>query len=149
MSSAAWRAFLLGELSAIYTITQYAFLLTLWGLVWTAIGWRGVKVLWAGLVFLVFMIPLPDSFSSTCQTSSSCGPPRSARRSCAPSASVSILEGNVIDLGTYKLQVVEACSGLRYLFPLMSFAFFCAYIFRGRLWQKLVIFAPRRPSPSS
>ena len=30
------------------------------------------------------------------------------------------LEGNVIDLGTYKLQVVEACSGLRYLFPLMT-----------------------------
>ena len=30
------------------------------------------------------------------------------------------LEGNVIDLGTYKLQVVDACSGLRYLFPLVE-----------------------------
>ena len=33
------------------------------------------------------------------------------------------LEGNVIDLGVYKLQVVEACSGLRYLYPLMSLGF--------------------------
>jgi hypothetical protein len=32
----------------------------------------------------------------------------------------------VIDLGTYKLQVVEACSGLRYLFPLVSLSFMAA-----------------------
>ncbi len=30
------------------------------------------------------------------------------------------VEGNVIDLGGYKLQVAEACDGLRYLFPLMT-----------------------------
>ena len=40
---------------------------------------------------------------------------------------------------------MEACSGLRYLFPLTSFAFFCAYIFRGRLWQKVIIFASAAP----
>ena len=28
------------------------------------------------------------------------------------------VEGNIIDLGAYKLQVAEACSGLRYLLPL-------------------------------
>lgn len=39
------------------------------------------------------------------------------------------LQGNVIDLGVFKLQVVEACSGLRYLFPLTSFGFLCAYFF--------------------
>jgi hypothetical protein len=46
------------------------------------------------------------------------------------------LEGNVIDLGTYKLQVVEACSGLRYLFPLASFGFLCAYFFHGKWWMR-------------
>ena len=50
------------------------------------------------------------------------------------------LEGNVIDLGRYKLQVVEACSGLRYLFPLASLAFISAYIFKGALWKKALIF---------
>jgi exosortase D (VPLPA-CTERM-specific) len=33
------------------------------------------------------------------------------------------LEGNVIDIGTMQLQVVEACSGLRYLLPLMALAY--------------------------
>lgn len=49
------------------------------------------------------------------------------------------VEGNVIDLGVYKLQVVEACDGLRYLFPLMTIAFITAYFFKDRFWKKAVI----------
>ncbi|MCP4934225.1 MAG: VPLPA-CTERM-specific exosortase XrtD, partial [bacterium] len=49
------------------------------------------------------------------------------------------LEGNVIDLGDYKLQVVEACSGLRYLFPLAALGFIAAYIYKGAFWKKVLI----------
>ena len=49
------------------------------------------------------------------------------------------LAGNVIDLGEYKLQVAEACSGLRYLFPFLSLGVIAAYLFRGPLWQKAAI----------
>jgi exosortase D (VPLPA-CTERM-specific) len=55
------------------------------------------------------------------------------------------LAGNVIDLGTYKLQVVEACSGLRYLFPLASLAFIAAYIYKGAAWKKIIIFLSSAP----
>ena len=55
------------------------------------------------------------------------------------------LEGNVIDLGSYKLQVVEACSGLRYLFPLMALGFIVAYFFDGAMWKKAVIFLSTIP----
>ena len=55
------------------------------------------------------------------------------------------LEGNVIDLGTYQLQVAEACSGMRYLFPLMSFGFLCAVLFRGRWWQRAILFLSTIP----
>jgi exosortase D (VPLPA-CTERM-specific) len=50
------------------------------------------------------------------------------------------LSGNVIDLGVYQLQVAEACSGLRYLFPLMSFGFLCAAIYLGPWWHRAIIF---------
>ena len=43
------------------------------------------------------------------------------------------LDGNVIDLGYYKVQVVEACSGLRYIYPLLSLSFLAAYFFRAPL----------------
>jgi len=55
------------------------------------------------------------------------------------------LEGNVIDLGTYQLQVVEACSGLRYLFPLLSFGFLLAYLYQGSWWQRLIIVVSTAP----
>lgn len=50
------------------------------------------------------------------------------------------LDGNVIDLGLYKLQVVEACSGLRYLYPLLSLGFLAAYFFSAPLWQRTLVF---------
>ena len=53
---------------------------------------------------------------------------------------LSFFEDNVIDLGVYKLQVVEACRGLRYLYPLSSIGFLMAYIYKGTLWQCLIIF---------
>jgi exosortase len=55
------------------------------------------------------------------------------------------LEGNVIDLGNYKLQVAEACNGLRYLFPLMALGFIAAYLFKGALWKRAVIFLSTIP----
>jgi len=58
------------------------------------------------------------------------------------------LEGNVIDLGKIKLQVVEACNGLRYLFPLISFGFICAYFSQAPIWQRLWYSSPQRPSRS-
>ena len=49
------------------------------------------------------------------------------------------LEGNIIDLGGYRLQVVEACSGLNYLFPLMSLGFIIAYFYQAAFWKRLFI----------
>jgi exosortase D (VPLPA-CTERM-specific) len=58
---------------------------------------------------------------------------------------VVFLEGNVIDLGSYKLQVVEACAGLRYLFPLVSFGLLCAVLLRGPAWQRIVLLLSSAP----
>lgn len=137
--------YLLGELSAIKAVVEYSLPITLVGLVVTFLGVRATAVIWAGLFYLFFMIPLPNmviyNLSGSFQLWSS-----EIGTAILRLMGVSVyLEGNVIDLGTYKLQVVEACSGLRYLFPLTSFAFFCAYIFRGPVWQKVVIFLSAVP----
>ncbi|MEM9285797.1 MAG: VPLPA-CTERM-specific exosortase XrtD [Pseudomonadota bacterium] len=56
-----------------------------------------------------------------------------------------LLEGNVIELGSITLQVVEACSGLRYLFPFLSLGALAAYFYRGPLWQRLIVVASTIP----
>jgi exosortase D (VPLPA-CTERM-specific) len=137
--------YLVGELSTLYVLIQYAFLLTLAGICLCVFGLRGMRYLWVPLVYLFFMIPLPNflysNLSQQLQLISSALGVAVIRL-----FDISVfLEGNVIDLGVYQLQVVEACSGLRYLFPLMSFGFLCAYLFRAPLWQRALIFLSAIP----
>jgi exosortase D (VPLPA-CTERM-specific) len=137
--------FLMGELSALYTVIQYAFLLCLAAVMLSFFGWRSVPVLWIPMAYLIFMIPLPNflynNLSSELQLISSQLGVYVIRL-----FDISVyLQGNVIDLGVYKLQVVEACSGLRYLFPLMSFGFLIAVLYKGPFWQRAVLFLSTMP----
>ncbi len=136
---------LMGELASLYVVTQYAFLVILYGLCLSLVGWKGMHLLWFALVYLFFMVPLPNflynNLSSQLQLISS-----QLGVAVIRLFDISVyLQGNVIDLGTYKLQVVEACSGLRYLFPLTSFGFLCAYFFRAPIWMRAVVFLTTLP----
>ncbi|MBN8279134.1 MAG: VPLPA-CTERM-specific exosortase XrtD [Gammaproteobacteria bacterium] len=134
-----------GELSAIYVIVQYAIVLTVWAIALTLIGLRGVRVIWGSMIFLLFMVPLPRfiqwNLSDQLQLLSS-----GIGAALLRLGGIAVfLEGNVIDLGNYKLQVVEACAGLRYLFPLMSFGLLCALVLRGARWQRALLFLSSVP----
>lgn len=137
--------FFLGELSALYTLIQYGFLLSFIGVAWAFFGSPSLRLLWAAFFYLIFMIPLPSflffNLSSQLQLLSSVIGVAVIRL-----FDISVhLEGNVIDLGSMQLQVAEACSGLRYLFPLMSFGFLIGYLYRGSLWQRVIIFLSTIP----
>ncbi len=137
--------FLLGQLSAIYIIVQYAFLISLYGLIISLLGMKAFRIMLVPLLFLVLMIPFPDflyqGLSQQLQLISS-----QIGVAVIRLFGISVfLEGNVIDLGTYKLQVVEACSGLKYLFSLISIGFICAYLYNDKLWKRIFIFLSTIP----
>jgi exosortase D (VPLPA-CTERM-specific) len=137
--------YFLGELSAIYAIIQYGFIIVLFGIAISLFGIKGTGIIGVPLAYLFFMIPLPNflyfNLSSQLQLISSAIGVFILRL-----FDISVyLEGNVIDLGSYKLQVVDACSGLRYLFPLMSFGFVVAYIYHTVFWKKALIFLSTIP----
>ena len=128
-----------GQLSAIRTFSQYGFILGVFGLSLAAIGVRGTRLIAVPLAMLVFMIPLPQfvlrEVSNSLQLVSS-----ELGVALIRLFGISVfLEGNVIDLGSYKLAVVEACSGLRYLFPLMVLGCLSAYFFQGSWWKRAII----------
>lgn len=136
---------LLGELTAIFVLIQLSFLLTLIGLVLAYGGKSLLRVSLLPIAFLAFAIPLPYFLGAQLSwrlqlISSDLGV--AFLRILGNSV---YLEGNVIDLGIYKLQVVEACSGLRYLYPLLSIGFLMAYMYKGKLWQKIFIFLSTIP----
>jgi len=134
-----------GNLSALFLVAQYAFLVVLAGLVLAFTGRKAFRILAAPLALLVFMIPLPQFFlqeiSNQLQLISSQLGVWVIRL-----FNISVfIEGNVIDLGVYKLQVVEACSGLRYLFPLMTLGFIVAYFYRAAFWKRAIVFLSTIP----
>jgi exosortase D (VPLPA-CTERM-specific) len=137
--------FFLGAIATTHTLSQYGLVITIMGIALSLIGWQAFKIVAVPLALLFFMVPLPPFIYNTLSTklqliSSEIGV------AFIRLFDISVyLEGNVIDLGAYKLQVVEACSGLRYLFPLASLSFIAAYIFHGELWKKAVIFLSSIP----
>ncbi len=135
----------IGELTTMQTLEHYAFLLVVYGLVLTLVGPVVFRRLWMPLLILVFALPLPSIFDNALSLrlqllSSALGVV------VIRAAGISVLlEGNIIDLGNYQLEVAQACSGLRYLFPLMTLAFIVAYLFRGPLWKRVTIFLSSIP----
>ena len=135
----------LGNLAEIPDIVTYAMILWLGGVVLVVFGWqRGIRHQ-LPVLHLVFMLPLPQflywKLTILLQSYSS-----QLGVWFIDLAGVSVfLEGNVIDLGVYKLQVAEACSGLRYLFPILSFSYLFSILYRGPLWHKAMLLLSAAP----
>jgi len=107
----------LGEVTAIFLLIQLGFLLALVGVVLCYGGVSLLRVAWLPIAFLLFAIPLPYFVDSQISWRLQFAFFDAGRGRIASPGLRVYLEGNVIDLGVYKLQVVEACSGLRYLYP--------------------------------
>jgi exosortase D (VPLPA-CTERM-specific) len=137
--------FFIGQIATTFTLVQYALILTVIGLAYTILGWQAFKLVAGPLFLLFFIVPLPpfiyNNLSGKLQLISSQLGVEVIRW-----FGISVyLEGNVIDLGNYKLQVVDACNGLRYLFPLVSLAFLAAYLYRVEFWKRTIVFLSSIP----
>jgi exosortase len=56
-----------------------------------------------------------------------------------------IREGNVLELPTQKLNVAEACSGIRSLLSLTFLSLVYSYFFDRRMWMRVVLFVATFP----
>ena len=136
---------LAGKLSKIEDIVAYALILWVGAILLISFGWRVGKHFWPPVLHLVYMLPLPDvmyyKMSTWLQMVSSEFGVWLLQRLDVPV----FLEGNIIDLGTLKLHVAEACSGLNYLFPILSFSYIFAVLYRGPMWHKAVLLLAAAP----
>jgi exosortase D (VPLPA-CTERM-specific) len=136
---------LIGYLHKTEFIGQLGLFLVVIGGMISILGERQARAVWPGLLFPLFALPLATvvQFDLTW-----------AMQLVATQGGVALIrmfdipvfrEGNIIDLGEFKLQVAEACSGLRYLFPLACFSFLCAYLFRGSAILRAIVFISAVP----
>lgn len=135
----------LGRLSGISDIVAYATILWVGGILLVSFGWATGRHFWPPVLHLVYMLPLPGviyyKLSAWLQLISSELGVWFLRIMNVPV----FLEGNIIDLGILQLHVAEACSGLRYLFPILSFSYIFAVLYRGPMWHKAVLLLSAAP----
>ena len=145
LMAAALGLAIFGNMVRIPDIVTYALILWIGGLVLVGFGWAQGRTHWKPVLHLVFMLPLPQfvfwKLTIFLQLLSS-----EIGVWFIEMARIPVyLEGNVIDLGVYQLQVAEACSGLRYLFPILSFSYLFSILYRGPLWHKAVLLLTAAP----
>jgi exosortase D (VPLPA-CTERM-specific) len=136
-----WLGELGGEFFTIYISLWFVVL----GLVWLHVGWRKIRVMAFPLFIVLMVFPFPRFINDKILLN---------LKLISSKLGVMMLrfygmsvyrEGNVIDLGFTQLQVVDACSGLRYLFPLMFLGLILAYWLKGRLWKRVALFLSSIP----
>jgi exosortase D (VPLPA-CTERM-specific) len=128
---------LYGILGSSGNISMPSVPIVLFLLVGFCFGTPALKNLAFPFAFLVFMVPVPAIIERYLglflkSVSSSLG--GIMIRAVGISVNVS---GNVIDLGTTQLQVVDACSGMRYLFALLALGVVYSYFFEKTLWRRV------------
>jgi exosortase D (VPLPA-CTERM-specific) len=136
---------LAGTAAFMQRLPYVGLLIALAGLGVAGLGWRAMRRLWLPLFLLLFTLQLPGSLYVFLSVELQLISSWIGARLLDLMGIVVYLDGNIIDLGAMKMQVAEACSGLRYLFPLSAFGFICAWLYRGPWWARVVVLAATVP----
>jgi len=136
---------MVGHVIQIADVVAYALIVWTGGVLLVSFGWERGRNFWPPILHLVYMLPLPGALyyglSTWLQVISSELGVWFLQLMQIPV----YLDGNIIDLGVLKLHVAEACSGLRYLFPILSFSYVFAVLYKGPTWHKAVLLLSAAP----
>jgi exosortase len=128
-------------LGAELTLARGAFVISLVGVVLTTLGWKMLKAMAFPLFLLLFMIPLPaiiyNQITFPLQLLAS-----SVAETVLSAAGIPVLrDGNILELPSQRLSVVEACSGIRSLLSLTFLSLVYGTMFDSRPWMKWALLA--------
>jgi len=119
---------------------RLSFVFTLIGIVWTLGGTLLLRKLAFPLFLLFFMVPIPGVIYNRITFPLQLLASRLADNALTILNVPVIREGNVLELPNQKLNVVEACSGIRSLLSLTFLSLVYGYFFEKRAWVRTVLF---------
>lgn len=135
----------LGDIIVNNWVATTSFLIAIGGMIVLVGGWRVFRVVLAPYVFLFFTVPLPQSTFASLTAGMQLLSSQLGTVGLHGLGVAAFQDGNIIDLGTIKLEAAEACSGLRYLFPLMSFGYMLAFLVHTGWRDRTLIFLATIP----
>lgn len=118
---------------------RMSFVMLLTGLIWTLFGWAMVKELRFPLLVLILAIPFPAIIFNQITFPLQLLASRIASDILPMLGVPTLHEGNVIELPVMKLEVAEACSGIRSLMSLFTLAVFYGYFLEKTTGRRLIL----------
>lgn len=140
LSLLAFAAVIAGKASGISVVSMYGVLAFAVSMILVLGGFALLKRMLVPLLIIWLLIPLPNPFGPMLTSGLQLISSKLGVWFIRSLGGVVYLEGNVIDMGGVQLLVAEACSGLRYLFPLMSLGAIAGYMLHAPLWIRWSVF---------
>ncbi len=129
-----------GHATVKYDIDHYSFFPLLIGLTLLLGGWRGLHWAWPSIAFLLFMIPLPGALAVLLSH------PLQRIATTVGVFTIQTLGIPAIAMGTTfeltkppRLDVAEACSGIKMLTVFFAICVGAAFVVRRPLWERAVM----------
>lgn len=130
-----------GTAGAEYFTARFSFVVFLTGLGILYLGWSNFKRAWFPFFFLLFMIPIPNIIYTTLTIPMQLFASKMTISLLHFISVPSDLNGNIILLPGYPLEVSEACSGLRSLFSLLTLSVLIGYLTLKQFWPSAILLA--------
>lgn len=142
-----WSAFqlMIGMLGAELFLQRTALVGSIIGSVLFLGGWHVLRELAFPLFLLCFMVPLPSIVYNQITFPLQIFASTVAEKSLGALGIPVLREGNVLELASQKLSVVEACSGIRSLLSLTFLSLVYGYFFDSQPWMKWLLCAATIP----
>ncbi len=128
-----------GVMGAELYITRLSLVLSLVALTVYFGGWRWLRQLMFPIGLLFFALPVPNIIFNQIAFPLQLIASDYATRAIKLFGIPALREGNVIELAQMKLQVVEACSGIRSLVSLTALAVVYVYFFESKRWKQIAL----------
>lgn len=132
-------------------LSGFALVGVLAGLVLTLLGRRFLRLTWFPILFLLFMVPIPDEFIKILSFKLkmvSAGVAVQVTEFFGLDAVPKSVDGansNIIIVPTGELVVDDVCSGLKYIISLLAFGAIYGHISSVKPWQKCCLFVLSLP----
>lgn len=133
------------NLGAELFLARTAFVLSLIGAVLLLGGWAYLRALAFPLFLLFLMVPIPSVIYNQITLPLQLVASRLAEHSLGWLGIPVLREGNVLELPSQTLSVVEACSGIRSLLSLTFLVLVYGYWFDRRVWMRIVLLGATVP----
>lgn len=137
----AWGAVqsIIGTLGVELFLSRTSFLISVYGTVLYLGGMAAIRILFFPLFLLLFMVPIPAIIYSQLTFPLQLLASRVAETVLSLLGIPVLRDGNVLELPSQRLSVVEACSGIRSLLSLSFLSLVYGQFFDDKAWMKWVL----------